>query len=89
MHTFNILLIQLTISISILVNIPTYLTDFVIRLKQFLQRINAKIHSKEANENVRRAFRNQAEKSVIITLISNSPDVVKNQLLTTSPNFHT
>jgi len=32
---------------------------------------------------------NQAEKSVIITLISNSPDVVKNQLLTTSPNFHT
>lgn len=61
------------------------LMDFVIRLKQFMQRINAKIQSEEADENVRRAFRNQAEKSAIITLISNSPDVVKNQLLTTKP----
>ena len=60
--------------------------DFILRLKQFLQRIFAKIQTEQANENVRSAFRYQTEKTAIITLMSNSPDILKSYLLTTNPD---
>lgn len=62
------------------------LMDFITRLKQFIQRIYAKIQSEQVDENVRKAFQHQTEKTAIITLISNSPDVLKSYLLMTNPN---
>ncbi|KAL3269001.1 hypothetical protein HHI36_008086, partial [Cryptolaemus montrouzieri] len=62
------------------------LMDFINRLKQFMQRIFAKIQAEEANPSVREAFNLQTEKTAIITLISNSPDVLKSYLLTIEPS---
>ncbi|KAL3274722.1 hypothetical protein HHI36_023980 [Cryptolaemus montrouzieri] len=60
------------------------LMDFINRLKQFMQRIFAKIQADEANPSVR--CNPQTEKTAIIILISNSPDVLKSYLLTIKPS---
>ncbi|KAL3290586.1 hypothetical protein HHI36_024355 [Cryptolaemus montrouzieri] len=46
------------------------LMDFINRLKQFMQRIFAKIQAEEANPSVREAFNLQTKKTAIITLIN-------------------